>query len=149
MAMNETYTCVYCDLTITKRTKDGETITTKSANLYSGNDLYVSQVMAFFANLKMIGKLLHTAVNKGYDIRLYFGRYKHENGFLMNERGAQFVGNGFEVAENGGMYLLDDRDRDGDFWLDRGNFGNIAEALRQFADDGCYWSEGRRSTKTV
>ena len=85
MAMNETYTCVFCDLTITKRTKGGETITTKSANLYSGNDLYISQVMTFFSNLKMIGKLLHTAVNKGYDIRLYFGRYKHENGFLMNE----------------------------------------------------------------
>lgn len=146
MAMNETYTCVFCDLTITKQTKDGETITTKSANLYSGNDLYLSQVMAFFANCKTIGKLLHTAVNKDYHIELYFGRYKRENGFLLNERGARFVGNGFEVAENGGMYLADEhKDANGDFWLDRGDFTNIAEALRRFADDPCYWSDGKRA----
>lgn len=145
MAMNETYTCVFCDLTITKQTKDGETITTKSATLRSGDDLYVSQVMAFFSDLKIIGKLLHTAVNKDYSIRLYFGRYKHENGFLLNERGAEFVGSGFDVAENGGMYLSDKNGNgEADFWLDRGMFANLADALRQFADDGYFWTETKR-----
>ena len=145
MAMNETYTSVFCDVTITKQTKDGETITTKSATLRSGDDLYVSQVMAFFSDLKIIGKLLHTAANKGYDIRLYFGRYKHENGFLLNERGAEFIGSGFDVAENGGMYLSDKNGNgEADFWLDRGMFANLADALRQFADDGYFWTETKR-----
>ena len=141
--MNENYTSIFCDITITKQTKDGEVVTTKSATLRSGNDLYLSKVAAFFADCKTISRLLHTAVNKGYNIRVNFGRYKYENGFLCNERGACYVGNGFEVAENGGFYLTDDNGwKSADFWLDRSD--NIADALQRFADDVAFWSDEKR-----
>lgn len=143
--MENKYTSVFVDLEIKKTNGRGTTITTHSATL---NHLdYLGNVIAFLDDLKKIGKLLRKAVKDDAHINIYCGRYTayEENGvtYMCDERGARYDGSGIDVYDNGGMYLRDENGNTGaDFWLD-GN-ADLLEALRNFADDSCYWSDGKR-----
>lgn len=143
--MENKHTSVFVDLEIKKTNGRGTTITTHSATLdHLG---YLGNVISFLDDLKKIGKLLRKAVKDDAHINIYFGRYTayEENGvtYMCDERGARYDGSGIDVCDNGGMYLRDENGNTGeDFWLD-GN-ADLLEALRDFADDPCYWSDGKR-----
>lgn len=143
--MENRYTSVFVDLEIKKTNGRGTTVTTQSATL-SHLD-YLGSVIAFLDDLKKIGKLLRKAVKDDAHINIYFGRYTayEENGntYMCDERGARYEGSGIDICDNAGMYLRDENgNADADFWLD-GN-ADLLEALRNFADNSYYWSDGKR-----
>lgn len=109
--MEVNYTKIYCEFSHTRKTKTAEICTTLKADLRLAADTKMGAWVEFYTNLRKILSALRKAAKENSEISLVFGRYSYINDYICHERVASFSG-----------------------------FADIADALREFADNSYYWS---------